>query len=80
MKAVTATEAKARFGDCLDQARTEAVAINRNGKTVVVMVPSDEYERLQALDDTFWALQARMAEKEGYLGPEAAMKFIESKM
>jgi hypothetical protein len=35
---------------------------------------------LQALDDTFWALQARMAEKEGYLGPEAAMKFIESKM
>ena len=40
----------------------------------------DEYERLMAVDDAWWAEQARKAEKKGYVGPTAAMKVIKSRM
>ena len=80
MKTATATEVKNKFGEYLEQARTEAVEVRRTGRPVAVLLAWDEYERLMALDDAWWAEQARQAEKKGYVGPTAAAKLIKRRM
>jgi antitoxin Phd len=43
---VAATDAKNRFGELLDMARMEPVFVQKNGRTVAVVVSPDEYRRL----------------------------------
>ncbi|MGH7813666.1 MAG: type II toxin-antitoxin system Phd/YefM family antitoxin [Candidatus Binataceae bacterium] len=76
MKTANATDVKNRFGEFLDHARTEPVKVRKTGRPVAVLLSWDEYERLAALDDAWWAERAREAEKKGYLGPAAAVKAI----
>lgn len=80
MKSATATDLKNRFGEYLEQARTEAVEIRKTGRPVAVLLAFDEYRRLLALDDAWWAEQAQKAEKKGYVGPATAMKLIKRRM
>ena len=80
MKSVTATDVKNKFGEYLEEARSEAIEIRKTGRPVAVLLAFDEYERLLALDDAWWAEQARKAEKKGYVGPAAAMKLIKRRM
>ena len=49
MKALSANEAKTKFGDMLLKARRAPVQINKNGKPVVVVMSMDEYESIEAL-------------------------------
>src|SRR5271163_2457611 len=77
MKAATATDVKNRFGEFLDEARSEPVAVNRNGRNVAVLISWAEYERLSALEDAWWAARAEAAEAEGgYLGPEKSVEAL----
>ncbi len=77
MKAATATEVKNRFGEFLDESRSEPVAVNRNGRNVAVLMSWAEYERLRALEDAWWAARARAAEAKGrYLDPEKSMEAL----
>jgi prevent-host-death family protein len=76
MKTANATDIKNRFGEYLDTARLEPLAVNRNGRTVAVLISAEEYERLSALDDAWWAMQAAESEASGYLGPEKSMEFL----
>jgi prevent-host-death family protein len=43
---IAATDAKNRFGELLEMARKEPVHIQKNGRTVAVMVSPEEYQRL----------------------------------
>ena len=48
MAEMTATEAKNRFGELLDMARTEPVAIQKNGRVTAYMVSAEEFESMRA--------------------------------
>jgi prevent-host-death family protein len=47
MKTFSAHEAKARFGQLLDTARTEPVTIEKHGRPVAVLVSKKEYDESQ---------------------------------
>ncbi len=68
MRAATATDVKNRFGEFLDEARAEPVAVNRNGRNVAVLISWAEYERLTALEDAWWSARAEAAEAGGLSG------------
>lgn len=77
MKAATATDVKNRFGEFLDESKSEPVVVNRNGRNVAVLISWAEYERLNALEDAWWAARAKAAEAEGrYLSPEKSMEAL----
>jgi len=48
MSAMTATDAKNRFGQLLEMARTEPVHVQKNGRDVAVVLSPEEYTRLRA--------------------------------
>jgi prevent-host-death family protein len=77
MKTANATDIKNRFGEYLDEARSEPLIVHRNGRKVAVLLSWGEYARLSALEDAWWAARANAAEAEGgYLGPEKSMKAL----
>jgi antitoxin Phd len=51
MKTVNATDPKNRFGEYLDAAMAEPLAVNRNGRSVAVLMSWAQYERLNAIED-----------------------------
>lgn len=70
----SATEAKNRFGEFMEKARHEPVTVEKTGRKYVVMMNHEEFERLQALEDQYWA--AAEAEKSGCIGQEKTMKLL----
>jgi prevent-host-death family protein len=76
MKNVTATEAKNQLGQVLESALVEPVTITKTGRKIAVVLSCKEYERLQALEDAWWAHQADLADAEGYIGTAASKQFI----
>lgn len=46
MQRISAREAKNGFGRLVDMARAEPVAIEKHGRSVVVVIAFEEYERL----------------------------------
>jgi prevent-host-death family protein len=51
MRTFTAAEAKNKFGEMVDQARSAPVAITKYDRTVLVVMAFEEFARLRALDD-----------------------------
>lgn len=47
--AMNATDAKNRFGELLDSARSNPVTIEKNGRAVAVLVSAERFELYQAL-------------------------------
>ncbi len=78
MKTMAAKEAKQSFGQLLDDAQREPVRIERNGRPVAVVISAAEFERFEALEDTYWGRLAEEAEKEGYLGAEESERLLKS--
>ncbi len=76
MTVVSATEAKARFGEYTEKARHGPVVKERTGRPYVVMMSVEEHEPLQAQEDAYWAARAAAAEREGYLGAAAAAEML----
>ncbi len=50
MRKFTSAHAKNHFGELIDAARAEPVAITKYDRTVVVMVAAEEFERMKRLD------------------------------
>lgn len=46
MKIMSARDAKHQFGRLIDTARAEPVVIEKHGRAVVVVISTEEYERL----------------------------------
>ena len=64
MLTVPATEIKQRLGKYIDSALKEPVLIEKSGRPSVVMISVGEYERLQALEDSWWGEKAKKAAKK----------------
>ncbi len=80
MKTLAAKDAKNRFGELLDAARAEPVSIEKHGRAVAVVLSVEEYERLEGLENAYWAARAAAAEAEGYLGPKEGEKLLKALM
>ena len=52
MAKITATDAKNRFGQVLEMARTEPVHVQKNGRDVAVVISPEEFERYKAPFET----------------------------
>ena len=50
MQILSAKDAKYGFGRLIDLARAEPVAVTKHGRTVVVVLAIEEYERLKAIE------------------------------
>lgn len=48
MAEMTATDAKNKFGDLLEMARTEPVAIQKNGRIAAYVISPEQFQRLMA--------------------------------
>ncbi len=75
-KSITATEAKNRFADLVDQARTEPITITRNDRAVAIVLSPTEYARLTASDDAYWGAQAEKASAGDFLSPTESQAFL----
>jgi prevent-host-death family protein len=78
MKTVNATDVKNRFGEYLETAIAEPLAVSKNGRTVAVLMSWAQYERLDEIEDAWWAMRAMEAEKGGYLGRKESMAALKS--
>ena len=50
MQVITAKDAKYGFGRLIDLARATPVAVAKHGRPVVVVLATEEYERLKVLE------------------------------
>jgi antitoxin Phd len=76
---VTATEMKNHFGQCLEEAIQKPVFIQKTGRSVAVMLSMKEYERLESMEDAFWAQKAMAGEKSGYIGKKESSNLLKSR-
>ncbi len=76
MKKVSATTLKTKTGECLDTAQKEPIEIEKNGRTVAVLIAHEDYQRLAKLENDYWLARLEAAEKAGYLGAEATAAFF----
>jgi prevent-host-death family protein len=77
MRKVKATEMKQRLGQYLDYALAGPVVVEKSGRPAVVLVSVEEYERLCAFEDAYWANKAKEAEKGGWASQEEVAALIE---
>ena len=58
MKTIAAREAKNNFGSLIDDARSEPVLVERNGRRAVIMIAPEKYDELVAAQDALWEARA----------------------
>lgn len=73
---VSSTHLKNKLGQYLETAIKEPVFVEKSGRLTSVVISYSEYQRLVALEDKIWAMEALVAEKEGYLGIKRSEKVI----
>ena len=61
MTEVTATELQSKTGAIIDQALLTPVQVTRNKRSVIVLLSTQEYKRLTALEDAYWGEMATIA-------------------
>jgi antitoxin Phd len=76
MRTIAAKAARQGFAQLLDDAQREPVRIERNGRPVAVLLSVADFERLEALEDAWWAAKAKAAAEKGFLGPEEGERLI----
>ncbi len=77
MVILTSKEAKEKFGTLVDTARREPVTITKHNRPTVVVISSERYAELEALEDELWLAKAKNAEKKGYLSAEESEAVIQ---
>ena len=72
----SAKDAKARFGEMLDEALAHPVGITKHDRLTAYVVSKRDFEKMvaniQDLEDQLWLAKADLARKEGFVGPERA--------
>ena len=64
MDTLSASEAKTHFGDLLIKAQQAPVQINKNGKSVAVVISAEDYESMEALKLRLVKARARQTETD----------------
>lgn len=80
MQSVSSTEIKNRLGQYIESALVEPVVIEKAGRPVAVVLSYAEYQRLQRLEDSYWAARCRIAEESGWVGPEASLNALRERV
>jgi len=80
MYGAAATEVKNKFGQILEKAMTEPIAIEKNGRKVAVMMSMSEYQRLLEIEDRYWGEIALKAIEDGFLTDNDTRAWIERKL
>jgi prevent-host-death family protein len=80
MRETGATEAKNKFGQMLETAMSEPVAIGKKGRRVAVMMSIKEYQRLIDVEDRYWGEKALKAVQEGFVGEQDTKQWLERKL
>ena len=76
MTTIAAKDAKNSFGQMLDTVQREPVTIEKHGRAVAVVLSVEEYQRLEALDEAWWAARAQQAVEDGdRLGTEDSARW-----
>jgi PHD/YefM family antitoxin component YafN of YafNO toxin-antitoxin module len=78
MKIINATLAKQTFGELLNNAQQEPVAIQKHQKDFAVLLSSARYQELLAFEDQCLHGLAVLAEQEGFIGVEASKNLLDS--
>lgn len=76
MITTNSTDVKNNFGRYLDASYREPVEVTKSGRRVAVLLSSEEYDRLVALEDAYWGERALAARAGGFIGPEESMKIL----
>jgi len=76
MTVFAAKDAKNRFGEMIDTARRAPVDIEKNGRRVAVVMSAEEYDRLTALEDAWWAARADAAKAGGFVDVEESEAYL----
>ena len=76
-KTYTATTAKNRFGEVLENAQRESVFIEKSGRTSAVIISFEKYNDLMGLENSYWALKAEQAKAQGFIGEDDSEKLLE---
>ncbi|MBI4829242.1 MAG: type II toxin-antitoxin system Phd/YefM family antitoxin [Nitrospinae bacterium] len=74
---IDATAFQRNGGLYFQKAAAEPVTITKHGRPAVTLISHDEYERLKAMEDAYWAIRAKAAESSGALGHKKALRLIE---
>lgn len=77
MMHIDATKAKTKFGEMLDFARREPIAIDKRGRMVAVLLSNEEYEKMQEMEDQYWGLKAQIAKKDGMVSEDESNKLLD---
>ena len=77
MVTVTSKEAKDKFGVLVDTARREPVTITKHNRPAVVVISSERYAELEALEDKMLLAAAKRSEKGGFLTAEETADFLQ---
>lgn len=78
MKTVSASDLKNKTGQFVESVVREPVQIYKSGRAVAVALPQDEYERLVAIEDAYWAGRAHQAEVRGYASKAEVSKLLKA--
>ena len=80
MQEAAATEVKNKFGQMLETAMTEPIAIKKKGRPVAVMMSITEYQRLVKIEDRYWGEKARKAVEEGFVAEKDTQAWLKRKL
>ena len=79
MKTIAAREAKNNFGHLIDDARSEPILVERNGRRAVVVLAPEKYDELVAAQDALWEARAlEIVSSSRPLDPAEGMKVLEA--
>jgi prevent-host-death family protein len=80
MKESTASDAKNNFGQLIDTAMVEPIAIEKRGRRVAVLMSFVEYNRLMEMEDRFWGEKALAAIENGFLTHDETDKWVKESL
>ncbi len=76
MKYVNSREAQNNFGDLMNSAIKEPIAIHKYGKPSAVLISHEEYMKFCKLEDLYWLNKAKRAENGGFLSEDETEEFL----
>ena len=65
MDIISAKDAKNRFGELLASVKAAPIEIQKHGRTVAVLLSSEEYQRIERMEDQYWLEKALIAKANG---------------
>lgn len=79
MRQVNSTDFRNHFGEFLDLAREEPIAINQLGRPVAVLISAAEFAHLQQLDELYRITRATVSDTgEEWIGHNEAIALLVS--